>query len=75
MTSIMFLPRNHTACKTSSLDKSAALCNVVLVIGKGLVISREPPPGLAEPDSWSETLQDFLTQCLQKVRRRGIFVC
>jgi serine/threonine protein kinase len=33
------------------------------------MISREPPPGLAEPDSWSETFQDFLTQCLQKVRR------
>jgi serine/threonine-protein kinase 24/25/MST4 len=32
------------------------------------MISREPPPGLAEPNSWSETFQDFLTQCLQKVR-------
>jgi serine/threonine-protein kinase 24/25/MST4 len=31
------------------------------------MISREPPPGLAEPDRWSDTFQDFLTQCLQKV--------
>jgi hypothetical protein len=44
---------------------------LVLVVSNGLEISREPPPGLAEPDSWSETFQDFLTQCLQKVRRHG----
>jgi serine/threonine protein kinase len=36
------------------------------------MISREPPPGLAEPAKWSETFQDFLTQCLQKVRVWGL---
>eukprot|EP00878_Enallax_costatus_P030375 GHUV01033068.1.p1 GENE.GHUV01033068.1~~GHUV01033068.1.p1 ORF type:complete len:305 (+),score=55.64 GHUV01033068.1:367-1281(+) len=30
------------------------------------MISREPPPGLANPDAWSETFRDFLAQCLQK---------
>ncbi|WIA38974.1 hypothetical protein OEZ86_005126 [Tetradesmus obliquus] len=30
------------------------------------MISREPPPGLAEPERWSDTFRDFLAQCLQK---------
>jgi serine/threonine-protein kinase 24/25/MST4 len=31
------------------------------------MISRDPPPGLADPAEWSDTFKDFLAQCLQKV--------
>lgn len=31
------------------------------------MISRDPPPGLADPQAWSDTFRDFLAQCLQKV--------
>jgi serine/threonine-protein kinase 24/25/MST4 len=32
------------------------------------MISREPSPVLAQPNAWSETFKDFVSQCLQKVR-------
>lgn len=31
------------------------------------MISREPPPRLAEADKWSLAFHDFVGQCLQKV--------
>ena len=34
------------------------------------MISRDPPPRLADEQRWSLTLQDFLATCLQKVRQR-----
>jgi hypothetical protein len=33
------------------------------------MISREPPPSLAEPGRWGEAFSDFLGQCLTKVGR------
>lgn len=43
------------------------------------MISRDPPPGLADPAGWSDTFKDFLAQCLQKVggvmHIRGVRVC
>ena len=32
------------------------------------MISREPPPRLADDTRWSLTLQNFVATCLQKVR-------
>lgn len=31
------------------------------------MISRDPPPRLADRDRWSLTFHDFVAQCLQKV--------
>lgn len=35
------------------------------------MIVKDPPPRLADKDRWSLNFQDFVAQCLQKVRDRG----
>jgi len=39
------------------------------------MISRDPPPGLADPTAWSDMFRDFLAQCLQKVGVGRSWVC
>lgn len=36
-------------------------------------VVKDPPPRLADKERWSLSFQDFVAQCLQKVRALGCF--